>query len=377
MLPELTEELIVISSCELHDSDKFKHFELVPEDLYKTPYVELRAIELNKKYKFKNFIAEDEFDLIRAARLRQQFGIEGQTLESAMAFRDKALMKDYLKDKIDLPFYKSLLSISDLYSFIENHGFPVIVKPRRESASKGIHVIENLEELYNFSKYFWSENLMVETFIKGNMYHVDVLIDNDETIVFSASKYTGGCLTVLNGVQSLISCQIESQDPMFNRLEEYFYKVLRALPSPRTSVYHLEVFHTEEDKLIFCEIASRIGGGYIIDCISAQFSFDLPTNFFRRLLDLPVEKPTLQQTGIHGFMFFPTKKGKLLYLPKEINTDNIIRYHKLGKEGETYQNPEAVHHRVAGVVAKGHSSENLLHKFYTIEHLLDKEIKWG
>lgn len=80
--------------------------------------VDLQAIELHKKYNFTHITYLAEQDIIRAARLRyhtnhnkgrkrkntkivltfsrEYLGLPGQSMDSALCFRDKVIMKDYL-----------------------------------------------------------------------------------------------------------------------------------------------------------------------------------------------------------------------------------------------------------------------------------------
>ncbi|PFS04240.1 carboxylate--amine ligase, partial [Bacillus cereus] len=75
---------------------------------------------LNEKQPFKQVIAIDELDLIRAAQLRELFGIDGQSIENTVPYRDKLIMKKYiLEEGIPVPEFTLVNSPLDLLLFIE------------------------------------------------------------------------------------------------------------------------------------------------------------------------------------------------------------------------------------------------------------------
>jgi ATP-grasp domain len=377
ILSEVKHELVVLSMYDLPDSDEFKYFEVIPNLRDLTYYLELKAIELHQEYYFKKVIAEDEFDLIRAARLREYFNIEGQTVESAVAFRDKVKMKDYLKGKVDLPEYQALTSASVLHDFVRNYGFPIVVKPRDKAGAQGVNIINNQEELYNFSKTKWDYDLQIETFISGDMYHVDAVVEEGNITMLSVSKYINSCLSFFSKNNILGSYQIHPEAEMYKRLEDYFKKVLSFLPTPRVCAYHMEVFHTKEDKIILCEIASRIGGGYILDTFKQAYSVDVLSYLYRRWCDLPVDKPSPKNTNkLFGFLLIPPQDGVLLSIPEEIKYDWVLKYDKNGEVGKRYNNPSYFTDKIAGIMIEGHSSQDVLDKLFYIENWYNNEVKW-
>ena len=81
---------------------------------------------------FIKVVVLSENDLIRGARIRKLLGIQtGQTVENALRYRDKVLMKDILREGwVAVPECSPVESAADLITFTRLHGFPVVVKPR-------------------------------------------------------------------------------------------------------------------------------------------------------------------------------------------------------------------------------------------------------
>src|SRR5690606_30032047 len=98
------EDLILLTAEEYAD-------EFNPEDyLYIESFrnyrnnslVEYRAIELYQKYQYHTIIANAEADIIRAAKLREYLQLDGQSVHSAIQYRDKVLMKEIAR-KHEIP----------------------------------------------------------------------------------------------------------------------------------------------------------------------------------------------------------------------------------------------------------------------------------
>jgi phosphoglycolate phosphatase-like HAD superfamily hydrolase len=106
------------------------------------------ALELAQSVPVSVVVARAEPDLLRAARLRDRLGLPGQGYHSALAFRDKVVMKRRLAvARIPVPAFAPIDTALDLLEFIERHGLPVVVKPARGSGSLGVSVVRTSGEL--------------------------------------------------------------------------------------------------------------------------------------------------------------------------------------------------------------------------------------
>lgn len=368
ILSERKSELVVLSSHELDDYKEFKYFEHIP-NIVDTSYTELRAVELHEKYNFSAVVAEFEFDLLLAGRIRTRLGIHGQSEESALAFRDKVVMKNYLAtSSLILPAYQRLITFRDVEKFIEIHEYPVVIKPVDSAASINVNIIHNKEDLIQFSKENWQNNLMIEKFIEGDMFHIDALIENNNEVVLSVSKYVNGCLGY-SKLQSLGSFQLSPNDSMYIRLRNYFYQVLDKLPTPETSAYHLEVFYTEDDKLVFCEIASRVGGAFVTESVLQTYSVHLCDYWLRSISNITTPRPNGQEAPpfLSGWLLVPPQKGKLLSIPETVPFEWVTKYEKSGVLNKEYNNPSRSVDRIASFLLKDTSSEGLRRKIEELD----------
>lgn len=213
--------------------------------------------------------------MLRAGKLRTMLGIKGQSYESGLLFRNKVLMKERLQSAgVRVPNFKKIETAADVYTFIQSSGFPIVIKPVYGSGSVDTAVLTNRQEMLGFLSNGLQDHLEVESFIEGDMYHIDGLILEGEVVLSWPSRYINGCLAFQSG-RFLASNQLEPANPLASRLTSFVQKALDALPVPETMTFHAEVFHTPEDELVFCEIASRTGGAMVREATAQAFGFDI------------------------------------------------------------------------------------------------------
>lgn len=167
MLPERVKNLHVFSHYDLENTEEFAYYEFVPDCEF-VPYAELKIREMAREIQFDHVLTDNEYDLERVARIRAHLGVPGQSEESALSFRDKAVMKEVAGKRVRTPKFAGLGSIADLIGFIADTSYPVVVKPRKQGGSRDIVVIRDDEDLLAFGRRHWRDDLMVEEFIDGS-----------------------------------------------------------------------------------------------------------------------------------------------------------------------------------------------------------------
>ena len=340
--------------------------------------VELRAIELFQQYRYRAIIAIAEADIIRAAQLRERFHLEGQTTSSAIRFRDKTLMKKIVQEaNIPTPSIIRLKQPIDLIQFIKTHGYPIIIKPVDGVGSKDTYLLRNRNDLIQFLE---KENLtayVAENFIDGDIYHVDGVILNKQIQFICASKYINHPLRY-NEKGYLGSYILHPQNPLAKRLLKQTKKILQHFPIPTTTTFHAEWFHTPTDQLLFCEIASRTGGGKIIQAVAHAYGVDLFQAFVEPQCNLPYALTTDQQSPqqITGWVKIPPKQGILKSIPSEEPPAWVIEYELVGEVGKSYHDPNGIGQYIAAFVVKGESEKDVNQKLIKIAEWFHQSTKW-
>lgn len=297
--------------------------EILPVDnYYNSASVEVTAIQLHKKYGIKRIITPPcaEYDLVRAGHLRDYLGIKGQTYKSALVFRDKVLMKKRVWEAgLEVPPYISTSCGLDLIQFADKNGFPIVVKPRTGVGSVQTYLINDTNALNqflseNYNCHYFS-NYEAESFIKGRVYHIDGLVNNGAVLAWP-SVYINTCLENALEKKFLGSHILEAGNPLTSKLIAYAEKALKILPTPQETTFHLEVFvRGNDEKIVLCEIASRVGGVFVDNVwqeafgISLKDSFyDMQAGLFKKLPYESLSKPTT----IAGWVMYPAILGKIV-----------------------------------------------------------------
>ncbi|MFJ9772637.1 acetyl-CoA carboxylase biotin carboxylase subunit family protein [Kitasatospora sp. NPDC101157] len=287
---------------------------------------EAEAIRMHERYRFDRILAFSEYDLMRAARLREHLGLPGQTVESALAFRDKLVMKQRLAEhRVPVAAFGILDFATDLLEFTERHGFPVVVKPRSASGSRGVRVLADEEELRtwlagDFTGLPQPGSWMVEEFVDGAMFHVDGLLRQGEAEICWPSETTS-CLGFHQGA-AIVSHQLDAGDPRTEPLRRLTRDTLAALPHPDVMAFHAELWQRRDGTLLVNEIAGRIGGGPIQKAVASGFGCALK----ERLVRAELRPDTLAPAGdlanavpapYAGYVILPTPIGTVAALPPQ------------------------------------------------------------
>lgn len=315
--------------------------------------IEKEALRINEQARIDTLIALSEHDIMRAAYLREYLNIKGQSVKSALAFRDKIIMKETLNAAgIRVPRFKKVYSAIEIIEFSKELGFPLVIKPIDGAGSLDTFVIRNEQELNTFiscnSNLYWD----MEEFIDGDMFHIDGFVKNNEIIFSQPSKYINGCLAFKDG-KYLGSVVLSDSNRQTMRLNEFNKKILSILPTPETTSFHTEIFITPNDELVFCEIACRTGGGRIHDTIKYQFGFDLFECSIRETCGIKYESGSLNTNDIYGFALIPPQKGKLIKFPDACNFPFIVDYSPSAIINHDYREPSRSIDSFISYIVKG------------------------
>ena len=218
------------------------------------------AVRIGRRASAGFVFAKSEPDILRAARARAQLGWPGQDVPSATAFRNKLVMKRTAAEAgIPVPPAVAVRQDADLTAFVEQHGFPVVVKPIYGSGSLGTSVLGDQHDLQRWLGHPFPDEMEAEAFVPGPMYLVDGLVTDSRVVLAYPSRYINDCLSFQRG-EFLGICMLAGDHPLRERLVAFTHRLLQALPTPRATTFHAEVFHTPSDELVLCEVASRTGG---------------------------------------------------------------------------------------------------------------------
>ncbi|CCO13050.2 ATP-grasp domain protein [Carnobacterium maltaromaticum LMA28] len=319
--------------------------------------------EINLKNKIDSIVVSHEFDIEKAAHIREKLKIKGQSLNSAVCFRDKNVMKEKLKDIVNIPKFSQINNFSELENFKKEHGYPFIVKPIDGAGSVGFFQFHNNNDWEEYRLHKHNYPLIAEEFIFGEMYHLDGIFSNGEIKAFSSGIYVNGCLAFFENKYNG-SVLISENSLMYARLKTEITKVLQALETPNHAIsFHGEFFHTADDKLIFCEVGSRVGGGKINEVFELKYGINLLNESIRAQCDPEYDNTKLNITTSkyeYGWMLVPPKKAILVSINENIPFDWIVKISfRKSKIGEFLDGGNSSVSEYVSVIIKGKDSEEV------------------
>jgi len=254
-------------------------------DDYHSWATERAAEEAAREFGAELVAASSEFDVLRAARLRERLGLPGQDVDSATAYRDKVVMKRLARAAgIRVPAFTAVDSPADLFDFLDAEGYPAVVKPRFGAGSEGVSILRDPADVTAFlSRQGTSEvaylpgQWMAESFVHGDFFHVDGIMRDGHVVHGWPSQYNSGGIAVrLENQSHMSSVHVARDDPRFGPLTRITEDVIAALPpSTIPLAFHLEAWIGADGEPVLCEIASRAGGALIAEAYERVFGVQL------------------------------------------------------------------------------------------------------
>ena len=233
---------------------------------------------LMKGTKIDMVIALDDYDVEKAALIRESFRIPGMGQTTHRYFRDKLAMRQMAKDTgTDVPEYTSIFNDETVNEFVEKVSPPWVLKPRSEASATGIIKIKSKEELLKAIDNLGEKrhHFLLESFKPGDVFHVDSLVYNSEIVFVSASQYLSPPMEVSHEGGVFRSKTLGKNSVEFKALEKENNKLLKNF-GLKNGATHTEFIRGNEDaKWYFLETSSRVGGAHIPDLVEASTGINL------------------------------------------------------------------------------------------------------
>ncbi len=292
-------------------------------------------------------VALDDFDVERAASLREHLRVGGMGDTTARYFRDKLAMRMRAKEMgIPVPEFLHVLNHKKINEFADKVPFPYMIKPRLLAGSYGLKKVNNKREMWDRINYLADEQsfFLMERFIPGSIYHVDTIISEKEVVFGLASKYGTPPFEVAHQGRVFTSQTLDSNSDEAKEVLELNTKVLKILGLLR-GVSHSEFIRADDGKLYFLETSARVGGANLSSLVEAATGI----NLWREWAKIEI------------------LKGEKPYKLPKVNKDFAAIITSLSKQElpdlNTYNDPEVVwrlkkeYH--AGLIIKSSSKERI------------------
>jgi phosphoribosylaminoimidazole carboxylase (NCAIR synthetase) len=242
------------------------------------------------------------------AEVRDALDIDGLTTAIARNFRDKDRMKEVLRAH-GVPVARSTLarSLAEVTAFVDQVGFPVIVKPQAGLGSRATHRIEAASDLDALS---FDQPLQVEEFVRAREHTCETVTVRGVPVWRSGTRYFPSPLEVLETawVQYCVLLPREDDDPTWTRFHPVNTAALAALfgdaasSAAGTALTHMEWFLREDGTALVNEVGARPPGVHIMPLMGLTHDTDMFADW-ARLVSLDTFTPRARRFA-GGSAFF-------------------------------------------------------------------------
>lgn len=206
---------------------------------------------------------------VQLAEVREALKIPGLQPAEAHNFRDKARMKDALR-AAGLPCarHKEILKPEDARQFVQDVGFPIVLKPREgvgAAITFRVDTPADLEDALASVRPSKQRPAVAEEFITGDEHSFEVVSIAGKPVWHSLTRYDPPPLDVLRNpwIQWTVLLPREIDSPEWDKVRAVGFDALKAL-GMGTGISHMEWFRRKDGSVAISEIAARPPGAQIM-----------------------------------------------------------------------------------------------------------------
>lgn len=214
------------------------------------------------------------------AQVRSQLNLPGMKEKQATGFRDKNSMKDLL-GKAGLPVARQakITNYSDLQSFVQRCGYPIVLKPLAGVGSKNTMRVQNETELTSALNTLLPSKdhpIQAEEFIQGEEHTMESVRIHGKTVWQSSTYYLPGPLTVIENpwIQYCVLLPKEQLPEHAKRFSKQNSSALDALGMVN-GLSHMEWFQQSNSRQLISEVGARPPGVNIMPMMSIAHEINM------------------------------------------------------------------------------------------------------
>lgn len=258
-----------------------------------------------------------------AGLLRELLGQPG-ALKRAVQTRDKRAMKAALKGRAPVADFVSLpdnLGAAEAEALAQGLGWPLVIKPAAGAAVTNTYFLDGPADLARrlplgrLKQYVQSHHRLLERRIEGTEHSVDALWQDGRPVYFHVFRYNLPVI-IARGAGSpyvaLSSVAPHLHPGLYTQARRLQAAVNRRL-GLRDGLTHMEFFLEPSGRLVFGEIAHRMGGTYVRECLQRLFNED-PYDLLARMAagkELPTLVPR-RDLAVAVVLAAPPRAGMVL-----------------------------------------------------------------
>ncbi len=233
---------------------------------------------LMKDHKIDAIVALDDYDVEKAAFLRENFRIPGMGQTTSRYFRDKLAMRMKAKDAgIRVPSFSSLFHNENINRFAESVPAPWVLKPRSEASAHGIIKVFDKETLWKKLDELGDNRIyyLIEQFKPGDVFHADGLQLEGKNLFLTVSRYLATPMEISQGGGIFRSANLPYGSEDDKKIKKVNAAIMKAF-GLKNGASHTEFIKSREDgEIYFLETASRVGGAHLAEMVEAATNINL------------------------------------------------------------------------------------------------------
>jgi hypothetical protein len=230
------------------------------------------------------------------AQVREHLGIDGIDVATAVNFRDKAQMKTVLR-AAGVPCARHRLadSAAAAVGFVDEVGFPVVVKPPAGAGARGTFRLESADQLGQWLAVAppdGGQPAMIEELVVGDELSFDSVVVHGKMLWHSISRYAPTPLTVLEHpwIQWCVLLPREIDGPEYEPIRHAGGEALRALGLV-SGFSHMEWFRRADGSVAVSEVGARPPGAQLTTLMSFAHDVDLYAAWARLMVYDELDPP--------------------------------------------------------------------------------------
>jgi hypothetical protein len=269
---------------------------------------------------------QSELSQFGAGYLRLLLGLVDDPLHH-VAHRDKRLMKDLVRAAgVPTAEFRSLPDVTDdagVAAIAAELTAPLIVKPVAGFGASTTVRVDDVADLgaaangLTFDISQRSRQLIVEEYVTGDEFCVDAIWSGDKPLTFVVHRYLKPRMTVLdNALDGSVILAPDEHAELYEGLKDMHARFNPAL-GIEDGLSHLEVFQRPDGELVFSEIATRAGGGWIQYMIGAYHGHSTWELLAEAGLTGTVPPLVSARPHVGGISIRPTSPGVITGMPTD------------------------------------------------------------
>lgn len=299
------------------------------------------------------------------ATVAQEMNLVGISVEASLKATNKAMMRVCLEEHgVPVPEFYKVSDFCEYKAAVNNFSKPFVVKPADSSGSRGIYLIDDLnneqliDSAYKYSKEFSRcGDVVVEEYMQGKEVSVETLSVNGEvTVLQITDKLTTGAPYFVEMGHS----QPAKHNPeTAEKISQVAVAAVKAI-GIENGPSHTEIMVTEEGPKIV-EIGARMGG----DCITTHLvPLSTGIDMVKNTINISLGEPTDLEVKFNkgsAIRYFKVQPGVIKQIDGVAEAERIQGVKQISfvkTVGDTVTEINSSGARVGFVIAQGENADD-------------------